>query len=141
MSEERHKRRAGAPRNAVPKEEYPPPEFDGTIIRIVDRMIQDAFNRRASDIHIKPDTKDDYVQIRFRIDGGCITYQSFPYRYRASIVSWIKIMSNLDITEKRLPQDGKIGFTTTGSGNSELRAATIPTQGGGAPRSGNFRGV
>ncbi len=106
------------------------PESDGTIIRIVDRMIQDAFTRRASDIHIEPDTDGQSVLVRFRIDGECITYQSLPYRYRAAVVSRIKIMANLDITEKRLPQDGKIGFATTGTGTIELRVATIPTHGG-----------
>ena len=121
---------SGKSPRTVAAEEESPPESDGTIIRIVDRMIQDAFNRRASDIHIEPDTKDENVQIRFRIDGECILYQSFPYRYRAAIVSRIKIMSNLDITEKRLPQDGKIGFATAGSGDIELRVATIPTHGG-----------
>ncbi|MHB9097894.1 MAG: GspE/PulE family protein [Syntrophales bacterium] len=109
---------------------HPSPEADGAIIRIVNRMIQEAFTRRASDIHIEPETKDQQVQVRFRIDGECIHYQDFPYKYRAAIVSRIKIMSNLDITEKRLPQDGKIKFTTAGSGDIELRVATIPTHGG-----------
>ncbi len=110
--------------------EHPLPESDGTIVRIVNQMIQEAFARRASDIHIEPDTKDEHVQVRFRIDGECIHYRDFPYKYRAAIVSRIKIMSNLDITEKRLPQDGKIGFATSGSGEIELRVATIPTHGG-----------
>ena len=106
------------------------PESDDAIIQIVNRMIQEGFARRASDIHIEPDTVDQQVQVRFRIDGECIPYQSYPYKYRAAIVSRIKIMSNLDITEKRLPQDGKIRFSTAGSGDIVLRVATIPTHGG-----------
>lgn len=110
--------------------EAPFPESDDAIIQIVNRMIQEGFTRRASDIHIEPDTIDHEVQVRFRIDGECIPYRNYPYRYRAAIVSRIKIMSNLDITEKRLPQDGKIKYATAGSGDIELRVATIPTHGG-----------
>lgn len=64
------------------------------------------------------------------MDGDCALYQTLPYSYRAAVVSRIKIMSNLDITIKRLPQDGKIKFRRPGDEEIELRVATIPTQGG-----------
>jgi len=104
-------------------------ESDSAIMQLVNKIIHDASNSRASDIHIEPNTKKKTVDIRFRIDGECVNYQSVPYSYRAATVSRIKIMSNLDITERRLPQDGKIKFRK-GGGDLELRVATIPTQGG-----------
>ncbi len=104
-------------------------ESDSTIVNLVNRVINEAFERRASDIHIEPDTKDQTVNIRFRIDGECIPYKSYPYDYKAAIVSRIKIMSNLDITERRLPQDGKIRFKRPNAEEIELRVATLPTHG------------
>ncbi len=117
----------GVPRN---NGEDRPSESDSIIVQIVNRMIADAFAKRASDIHIEPETIDQYVDVRFRIDGECIPYEQFPYAYRAAIVSRIKIMANLDITEKRLPQDGKVRFTVPAFGDIELRVATVPTHGG-----------
>jgi type II secretory ATPase GspE/PulE/Tfp pilus assembly ATPase PilB-like protein len=70
------------------------------------------------------------VEIRYRIDGDCALYQTVPFSYRAALISRIKIMSNLDITVKRLPQDGKIKFKRPTGDEIELRVATIPTQGG-----------
>jgi type II secretory ATPase GspE/PulE/Tfp pilus assembly ATPase PilB-like protein len=104
-------------------------ESDSAIMQLVNKIINDASISRASDIHIEPNTKKKTLDIRFRIDGECVNYQSVPYSYRAATVSRIKIMSNLDITERRLPQDGKIKFRK-GGGDLELRVATIPTQGG-----------
>lgn len=104
-------------------------ESDSEIVQLVNRMIQDACLRRASDIHIEPDTKEHMIHVRFRIDGECLAYKSFPFQYRAAIVSRIKIMSNLDITERRLPQDGKIKYERPGMEDIELRVATIPTHG------------
>jgi type II secretory ATPase GspE/PulE/Tfp pilus assembly ATPase PilB-like protein len=104
-------------------------ESDSAIMQLVNKIINDASVSRASDIHIEPNTKKKNVDIRFRIDGECVNYQTVPYSYRAATVSRIKIMSNLDITERRLPQDGKIKFKK-GGGDLELRVATIPTQGG-----------
>jgi len=104
-------------------------ESDSNIVRLVDDVIDDAYARRASDIHIEPDINDQYVSIRFRIDGECLLFKTFPYDYRSAIVSRIKIMSNLDITERRLPQDGKIKHKTPDAAEIELRVATIPTHG------------
>jgi type II secretory ATPase GspE/PulE/Tfp pilus assembly ATPase PilB-like protein len=106
-------------------------ESHSVIMQLVNRIINDAYNRRASDIHIEPNTDTKNVEVRYRIDGECSLYQTLPYNYRAAVVSRIKIMSNLDITVKRLPQDGKIKYKRAGDEEIELRVATIPTQGGG----------
>lgn len=117
----------GVPRSSAKDK---PSESDSVVVQTVNRMIADAFARRASDIHIEPDTLDHFVNVRFRIDGECINYEHLPYTYRAAIVSRIKIMANLDITEKRLPQDGKVRFNVPNFGDIELRVATMPTHGG-----------
>ncbi len=104
-------------------------EVNADIIKLVDDLIEEAYVRRASDIHIEPDVKDRQVNIRLRIDGECIPYKTFPYEYRAPIISRVKIMSNLDITEKRLPQDGKIMYKRSSGEELELRVATMPTYG------------
>lgn len=104
-------------------------EADVNIVKLVHDAIDDAYDKRASDIHIEPDIKDKFVNVRFRIDGECIHYKNFPYEYRAAIVSRIKIMADLDITEKRLPQDGKIKYKVPGADEIELRVATLPTHG------------
>jgi type II secretory ATPase GspE/PulE/Tfp pilus assembly ATPase PilB-like protein len=104
-------------------------EADVSVVKLVNDALNEAYDKRASDIHIEPDTKDKLVNIRFRIDGECINYRTLPYEYRAGIVSRIKIMANLDITEKRLPQDGKIKYKVPGAEEIELRVATLPTHG------------
>lgn len=105
-------------------------ETDGVIMQLVNKIINEAYVRRASDIHIEPNARKKSVEVRFRVDGDCTIYQTLPYTYRAAMVSRIKIMSNLDITERRLPQDGKIRFRRGKGDEIELRVATMPTQGG-----------
>jgi type II secretory ATPase GspE/PulE/Tfp pilus assembly ATPase PilB-like protein len=105
-------------------------ESDSVIMQLVNKIINDAYARRSSDIHIEPNIAKKNVEIRYRVDGDCMIYQTLPFSYRAALVSRIKIMSNLDITVKRLPQDGKIKFRRSGGEEIELRVATIPTQGG-----------
>jgi type II secretory ATPase GspE/PulE/Tfp pilus assembly ATPase PilB-like protein len=105
-------------------------ESDSVIMQLVNKIVNDAYNRRASDIHVEPNVGKKNVEIRFRVDGDCSLYQTVPFSYRAAIISRIKIMSNLDITIKRLPQDGKIKFRRNTGEEIELRVATIPTQGG-----------
>jgi type II secretory ATPase GspE/PulE/Tfp pilus assembly ATPase PilB-like protein len=105
-------------------------ESDSVIMQLVNKIINDAYARRASDIHIEPNVGKKNVEIRIRVDGDCALYQTVPFSYRAAVISRIKIMSNLDITVKRLPQDGKIKFRRSGGEEIELRVATIPTQGG-----------
>jgi len=113
----------------APEEEEVVSESDSIIMQVVNKLIIDAHAKRASDIHVEPNTGKRNVEIRYRIDGDCALYQTLPYSYRAAIVSRIKIMSNLDITIRRLPQDGKIKFRKPSGENIELRVATIPTQG------------
>jgi type II secretory ATPase GspE/PulE/Tfp pilus assembly ATPase PilB-like protein/GAF domain-containing protein len=105
-------------------------ESDSIIMQVVNKIILDAYAKRASDIHVEPNPGKRNVEIRYRIDGDCALYQTLPYSYHAAVVSRIKIMSNLDITVRRLPQDGKIKFRKPGGEEIELRVATIPTQGG-----------
>ncbi len=105
-------------------------ESDSVIMQLVNKIILDAQARRASDIHIEPNVAKKNVEVRYRVDGDCAIYQTLPYNYRAAVVSRIKIMSNLDITVRRLPQDGKIKFRKPGGEEMELRVATIPTAGG-----------
>jgi len=105
-------------------------ESDSVIMQLVNKIIIDAQNKRASDIHIEPNIAKRNVEVRYRVDGNCAIYQTLPFNYRAAVISRIKIMSNLDITVKRLPQDGKIKFKKPGGEELELRVATIPTQGG-----------
>jgi type II secretory ATPase GspE/PulE/Tfp pilus assembly ATPase PilB-like protein/GAF domain-containing protein len=105
-------------------------ESDSVIMQLVNKIILDAQAKRASDIHIEPNIAKKNVEVRYRVDGDCAIYQTLPFNYRAAIISRIKIMCNLDITIKRLPQDGKIKFKKPGGEEIELRVATIPTQGG-----------
>ncbi|MBW1714226.1 MAG: GspE/PulE family protein [Deltaproteobacteria bacterium] len=104
-------------------------EEDGAIVRLVSKTIIDAYNRGASDIHIEPRMGKADAVIRFRIDGACHVYQTIPYTYKNAVCSRIKIMSDLDIAERRLPQDGKIKFKKYGPLDIELRVASIPTTG------------
>ncbi len=105
-------------------------EEDSAIVQLVNKMIIDAYNRNASDIHIEPRQGKANAVIRFRVDGACQIYQTIPYTYKRAIVSRLKIMSDLDISERRLPQDGKIKFKKFAPLDIELRVATIPTAGG-----------
>ncbi len=103
---------------------------DSAVVQLVNKIILDAYSRNASDIHIEPYPGKQNTQVRIRVDGSCTIYQTIPFSYKAAVVSRIKIMSDLDIAERRLPQDGKIKFKKYGGKDIELRVATIPTQGG-----------
>ncbi len=105
-------------------------EEDSAIVQLVNKMIVDAYHRGVSDIHIEPRPGKANVVIRFRIDGACQIYQTIPYTYKRAAVSRLKIMADLDIAERRFPQDGKIKFKRFAPLDIELRAATIPTAGG-----------
>jgi type II secretory ATPase GspE/PulE/Tfp pilus assembly ATPase PilB-like protein len=104
-------------------------EEDGAIVQLVNKMVIDAYNRNASDIHVEPRQGKANAVIRFRVDGACQLYQTIPYTFKQAIVSRLKIMSDLDISERRLPQDGKIKFKKYAPLDIELRVATIPTAG------------
>ena len=105
-------------------------EDDSAIVQLVNKVIIDGFNKNCSDIHVEPYPGKLGAEIRFRIDGSCTRYQTIPYHYKKAIVSRIKIMSDLDISERRKPQDGKIKFKKFAPLDIELRVATIPTVGG-----------
>jgi type II secretory ATPase GspE/PulE/Tfp pilus assembly ATPase PilB-like protein len=104
-------------------------EEDSAIVQFVNKVIIDAYRNGASDIHIEPYPGKINTQIRIRVDGACRLFESIPYILRDKIVSRIKIMADLDIVERRKPQDGKIKFKRYGGPDIELRVATIPTQG------------
>lgn len=93
-------------------------------VRLVDSIMKQAVKNRASDIHIEP--FDNYVRIRFRIDGQLREIMKATKQSFSSIITRIKIISNLDIAEKRIPQDGRIVIKVDGK-NIDLRVSTIPT--------------
>ena len=105
-------------------------EEDSTVVKLVNKIVLDAHARDASDIHIEPYPGKENTDVRIRIDGDCMLYQTIPFNYKSAVISRIKIMSDLDISEHRRPQDGKIQFKKYGGKDIELRVATIPTQGG-----------
>lgn len=104
-------------------------ENDSAIVRLANQVMAEAHRLSASDIHIEPFSDRKETAVRFRVDGSCFTYMRLPAAYRRAIVSRIKIMANLDITERRKPQDGKIRFRLSKDQEIELRVATLPTAG------------
>ncbi len=104
-------------------------ETDSGVVRLCNQIIIDAYNRGASDIHVEPYGKRAPCVVRLRVDGECEKYIEVPAPHRNAVVQRLKIMSKLDIAEKRKPQDGKIRFRGP-MGTIELRVATIPTSGG-----------
>ena len=103
---------------------------DNELVKLVNRVIVEAYQQGASDIHVEPYPGKAKTEIRFRKDGSLGPYIEVPASYRAAIAARIKIMCDLDISEKRRPQDGKIKFRKFGPLDIELRVATIPTAGG-----------
>jgi type II secretory ATPase GspE/PulE/Tfp pilus assembly ATPase PilB-like protein len=97
---------------------------------LVNKIVVDAYNQGASDIHIEPYPEKGKTQIRFRKDGTLVNYIEVPASYRNALCARIKIMCDLDISEKRRPQDGKMKFKKYGPLDIELRVATIPSAGG-----------
>lgn len=103
---------------------------DNELVKLVNKIIIDAYNQGASDIHIEPYPEKGKTEVRFRKDGTLVNYIEIPPSYRNSLIARIKIMCDLDISERRKPQDGKIKFKKFGSIDIELRVATVPTAGG-----------
>jgi type IV pilus assembly protein PilB len=97
------------------------------VIKFVNYLISNAVKEGASDIHIEP--KDKFTRIRYRIDGVLFEIMQSPIKMHPAIVSRVKIMSNLDISERRLPQDGKISVIVGGRG-IDLRVSVLPTNRG-----------
>lgn len=104
-------------------------EKDSVIVKLVNKIIYDAYMKKASDIHIEPYPGKRDVVVRIRVDGQCSVYQRIPYKYKFAIPSRLKIMAELDIADRRRPQDGKIDFKKFGPLDIELRVATMPTVG------------
>jgi type II secretory ATPase GspE/PulE/Tfp pilus assembly ATPase PilB-like protein len=106
-------------------------QSDNSLVRLINTMIIDAHGQGVSDIHIETHPSRRKIRIRFRRDGKLKPYMELPHTYRSALVARIKIMCDLDISERRKPQDGKIEFGRFSSQHPlELRVATIPTQGG-----------
>jgi type II secretory ATPase GspE/PulE/Tfp pilus assembly ATPase PilB-like protein len=103
---------------------------DNELVKFVNKIIVDAYNMRASDIHIEPMPGKLKTGVRLRIDGSLQPFVEVPSHFRQALVTRLKIMCDLDISEKRKPQDGKIKFKKFGPLDIELRVATIPSAGG-----------
>ncbi len=105
-------------------------ESDSGIVKLANQIIIDAYNKGVSDIHVETYPGKQNTIIRIRIDGVCQEYKQIPANWKKALMARIKIMSNLNIAERRLPQDGKIQLKLGPSKTIELRVATVPTYGG-----------
>ena len=103
---------------------------ENELVKLLNRIIVDAYRQGASDIHIEPQPGRGKTGVRFRKDGVLVPYIEIPANYRNALVARVKIMCDLDISERRKPQDGKIRFRKYGPLDIELRVATIPSSGG-----------
>ena len=113
----------------IDDDDVPPLEqSDNTLVRLINSMILEAHAEGVSDIHIECPAGREKVRVRFRKDGQMRPYLELPPNYRSAMIARIKIMCELDISERRKPQDGKINFSKFVQGvKLELRVATIPT--------------
>ncbi len=108
-------------------EEQEVTESDEPIIKLVNLIIIEAFRRRASDIHLEP--LERKFRVRYRIDGVCHEVESPPKRLQSAIISRVKIMANMSIAEKRVPQDGRIQINIQGR-ELDLRVSSVPANHG-----------
>jgi type II secretory ATPase GspE/PulE/Tfp pilus assembly ATPase PilB-like protein len=104
-------------------------ESSSQVVKFVDQVLVTAFRQDASDVHVEPSPVTRKTTIRFRTDGVCHEYIQVPNAMAPAIVSRLKIMADLDIAEKRRPQDGKIKLKRKGIPEFELRVSTMPTAG------------
>ncbi|MGW8288332.1 MAG: GspE/PulE family protein, partial [Desulfobulbales bacterium] len=104
-------------------------ETDSKIIKLINKILTDAYNKDASDIHLEPGAGGDPLIVRYRVDGLCHVGHEIPSSYKRAMLSRVKIMSNLDITERRKPQSGKIIIRYRNK-KVEYRVETTPTVGG-----------
>jgi type IV pilus assembly protein PilB len=111
------------PASAKPEEEVFT-EVDAPIVRLVNQIIMNSISKRASDIHIEP--FEDSIYIRYRIDGVLHDILTLPAKLKGALITRIKIMSNMDISEKRLPQDGRIKMKV-GKREVDFRVSTLPS--------------
>ena len=115
---------------SLPEDEFDPEELalmvdDAPVVRLVDNMIDQAVNEGASDIHIEP--REDSLIVRYRIDGILHERMTPPKGTHPLVVSRLKIMADLDIAERRVPQDGRIKFLLGDESSVDLRMNTMPT--------------
>jgi type II secretory ATPase GspE/PulE/Tfp pilus assembly ATPase PilB-like protein len=114
--------------HSIREDDTPIEQSDNSLVRLINSMIIEAHSQGVSDIHIETYPGREKLKIRFRRDGVLHPYLELPYTYRAAMIARIKIMCDLDISERRKPQDGKINFSRFSSQHKlELRVATIPT--------------
>jgi type IV pilus assembly protein PilB len=97
---------------------------DAPVVKLVNQIVAQAVERGASDVHLSPDGNE--VRVRVRIDGILQDITTVPRRMAAGVVSRVKIMAELDISERRLPQDGRVGLTVDGR-HVDLRVVTLPS--------------
>jgi type IV pilus assembly protein PilB len=102
---------------------------DAPVVKLVNSVIADAVERGASDVHFEP--REGELRVRFRVDGVVSDATAVPRRLVPGVTSRIKLMSELDISERRVPQDGRVGLTVDGR-YVDLRVATLPVVGGEA---------
>src|SRR4051794_33707805 len=112
---------AGAPAEIVDLRES---ADDAPVIKLVNQVVAQAVDRGASDVHLEPDGTQ--LRVRFRIDGVLVETANVPKRMVAGVISRVKIMSDLDIAERRKPQDGRVGLTIDGH-HVDLRVVTLPS--------------
>jgi type II secretion system protein E len=99
--------------------------FEAPVVRLVNLLIDGALASDASDIHIEP--FEDSLRVRYRIDGLLYDQEAPPRRLQAALTSRIKIMAEMNIAERRLPQDGRIRVTGQGGRRVDIRVSTVPT--------------
>ena len=110
--------------DAVTEQDLASQVQDKPLVKLVDSIIADAIKKGASDIHIE--CYEKRIRVRFRVDGKLQEMDPLPFRYRAAIISRVKIMADLDISERRLPQDGRIKVKVSGR-TIDLRVSILPT--------------
>jgi type II secretory ATPase GspE/PulE/Tfp pilus assembly ATPase PilB-like protein len=112
-------------------DDKPIEQSDNSLVRLINTMIIEAHQQGVSDIHIESYPGREKIKIRFRKDGALLPYLELPHNYRSALIARIKIMCDLDISERRKPQDGKINFAKfVAQHKIELRVASIPTNNG-----------
>jgi len=119
---------SGADRHAEPEDDVDHLRdlaFEAPVVRLVNLLIEEALAADASDIHIEP--FEDSLRVRYRIDGLLYDQEAPPRRLQAALTSRIKIMAELNIAERRLPQDGRIRVTAPGGRRVDIRVSTVPT--------------
>lgn len=101
-------------------------EFDSPTDKLIRTIIRKAYARNASDIHIEPHSDKRDIEVRFRIDGVCVPYMTFPYIYKRGLVVRLQQMADLNLSDRRLPQSGKIRYRIEKK-DVNLRLTTVPT--------------